>query len=118
MPKVVKKKTSKEKILEISKELFDYIEEEDILRSTSGGKLVHNKLILTHEQKNAIIQGAKELLANETFIILAREMRYLCMKKICLDAQSNDESAILFGKAGLWFENIFTKKIASIARLK
>lgn len=106
--------TTKEKIYNLSKDLFNDKTAKDCL-VFSRGKLYFKDKELTKEQVVSLVAQANELKNMDVFRLLMNEMKYLCNKKMYYESESTDD--ILFGKAALWFIDVLEKKITNLSNL-
>lgn len=70
---------------------------------------------LPETKKQQYFQEAIQLDQNNFYKWLSDEIEKSCMRRMYL--QSNNEQDMIFGKAGLWIEDIRRKKLDNILRI-
>ena len=80
----------------------------------NGGILANGKP-LSLEQREAFLQGAKSLLSNTAFNLIADQVVYQAMKKGLHD--STDFDSTYFSKSALYFIDLFKKYLQELEKL-
>lgn len=99
----------------ITKDLFNTIEEKDILR-IEGKDIIYHDNILTDAEKKSIISQADTIKKLEIWNLLCDEMKYLSNKKMYYDSKTNED--MLFAKAILWTIDVLEKKVTNLSKMK
>lgn len=80
----------------------------------NGGILANGKP-MSLEQRELFLQGAKSLLSNTAFNLIADQVVYQAMKKGLHDA--TDFDSVYFSKTALYFIDLFKKYLESLDKL-
>ena len=105
---------TKDRLNLITKELFNNKKEKDCLRMVNG-KLILNGKVLDVKQRDIIVSQAKEIKNMDLYQLLCNEMEYLANKKMYYDSTTLED--LQFGKAALWFIDIFKQKVDNLTKL-
>ena len=95
--------------------LFNYIVEEDILRTKDGVEYFLNSKKLSEEQLREIRRGAKVLKKSLVLKLLFKEIRFIAQKRMF--EESGNETDLLFGKGMLYNIDVIEKKINTLSNL-
>jgi hypothetical protein len=88
---------------------------EDTIKVTSEGVILANGKATSLEQREAFLTGVHSLKNNYAFNLIADQVMYQAIKKGMHDATEIDQ--IYFGKAALYFIDLFKKWIDSLDKL-
>lgn len=87
----------------------------DSVRIKTDGMILANGRQMTLEQREVFLQGARSLLGNSAFNLIADQVVYQAMRKGLHD--SNDFDSTYFSKTALYFIDLFRKYLETLGKL-
>ncbi len=97
-----------------NKEIKSFPIEDCVVIQMDGGILANGKK-MTLEQRESFLQGARSLLSNTAFNLIADQVVYQSMKVGLHDATNFDQ--VYFSKTALYFVDLFKKYLEKLDRL-
>ncbi len=103
----------------LMKEYFYAVNEEDLLAIRKGTKL--SQIVLGGEplpemQTANLVGDARYFLASSLYPALKKSIRYLQAK--AMYENSKVDADLVFGKGGMWWEDIFDRTITEISKIR
>lgn len=99
----------------ITDDLFNMVTEKDTMQVV-GGKLIHNGYALSQDEKNGIIEQAKDIRSFPLYKILLDELKWAANKKMYFSSTVIED--MMAGKLMLYSIDILEKKIDNLSKLK
>ncbi len=99
-----------------AKHLFKLItEREYLVMDTKTKTLSIGKHVLSIEETKAISKSAKDLVNNDAYVLVMRELFALAEKKIYFESRTEDD--LVFTKATMWTLEQIKNKVENMSRL-
>ncbi len=99
----------------IIKDLFNTVDEDDIIRVVNGNMYFRGKL-LKQEEAQAIKEDAERFKNSKIWYFLRKELLYHANQSIVVKSKTLDD--ILAGKVLIFLEKIVSDKVRTLSKLK